>query len=160
MFIVPSVHTPCARADNLEHIVEMAGEGAGGAAQHGIDIATTQQHRGDQRRVCAHSFAGERLRHAAAPHQAVVLAPGLLVAGIAFKADDLAIGARLQAANPGSGFARLMTSARPTSTGLARPSSTMTCAARNTRSSSPSAKATRFCAAFAAANTGSMLEPD
>ena len=36
----------------------------------------------------------------------------------------------------------------------------MTCAARNTRSSSPSAKATRFCAVFAAAKTGSMLEPD
>ena len=34
------------------------------------------------------------MRHAAAPHQTVVLAPGLLVAGIAFQADDLTIGTR------------------------------------------------------------------
>ena len=69
----------------------MAGEGAGSAAQHGIDSATTQQHRGDQRGACAHSFAGERLRYAAAPNQIVVLAPSVLVAGIVFETDDITI---------------------------------------------------------------------
>ena len=72
----------------------MGREVAGGATQHCIDCATTQQHRGDQRWVCAHGFTGERLRHAAAPNQAVILAPGFLVAGIVFKAHDLAIHSR------------------------------------------------------------------
>ncbi len=53
-----------------------------------------------------------------------------------------------------------MTSVRPTSTGRASPSSTATCAARSTRSSSPSAYTTRFGACLAAANTGSIVVPD
>ena len=73
--------------------------------------------------MCAHSFAGERLRHAAAPRQAVVLAPGLLIAGIAYRSSRSRNRHQVEAANPDCGFARLFTSSRPTSTGLARPSS-------------------------------------
>ncbi len=50
-----------------------------------------------------------------------------------------------------------ITSGRPIRIGFASPSSTAICVARSTRSSSPSAKITRFGARFAAWNTGLMI---
>ncbi len=54
-----------------------------------------------------------------------------------------------------------ITSLRPTSTGRARFSSTTICAARSTRSFSPSAKATRlFLARLATLKMGFMVLPE
>jgi hypothetical protein len=86
-----------AQADDLAHIVEVLGKSPRCPAQHGIDIAAAQQHRGDQRRAVAHALARQRLGHAAAAHEVIILAPAFLIPAIVFKTDDLAVATVLKA---------------------------------------------------------------
>ena len=95
--MVPSVRTPSRGADDLAHIVEVFLKSPRCPAQHGIDIAAAQQHRCDQRRAVAHALARQRLGHAAAAHEVIILAPAFLIPAIVFKTDDLAVATVLQA---------------------------------------------------------------
>ena len=84
-------------ADDLVDVLELVVVLAGHAAQQRVGIATTQQHRADQRVVLADHRLGDGRRHALAALELVVGVPGFVEAAVVLGIDDLQVHARRHA---------------------------------------------------------------
>jgi hypothetical protein len=127
-----------ALADHLVDVVQVDVGGAPGAADHAVHVALVQQHGADQREAAAHLDLGHLRRHALALGHAVVGLPEVAVAVVLLDVDHVVVAPFLQAQ------AELLNALRDDGRaadqrGRAMRSSTTICAARSTRSSSPSA---------------------